>query len=186
MSEAKARPNLIEPFDSDKHDRTAFSCGVEQVDNYFKKTANKLNKVDNIRLFVMTTPDAEVMGFYALNAHAINYADLPKKYTRTRPAHGNIPAVYISMIGRDEKFRGGGFGADLLVDALTRIAAAAENVGLSIVLLDVLNCGDAGRTERRKALYESYGFRALESNPLRMYLPMATVRQMMIENMSER
>ncbi len=178
MGKAEAGPKLIEPFDPDRHDRTAFSCGVEQVDNYFKKTANKLNKVDNIRLFVMTTPDAEVMGFYALNAHAVNYADLPKKYTRTRPAHGNIPAVYISMIGRDEKFRGGGYGADLLVDALTRIAVAAENVGLSVVILDVLDCGDPDRTQRRVALYKGYGFQAMESNPLRMFLPMATVRKL--------
>lgn len=49
---------IIEPFDPDKHDRTAFSCGVEQVDNYFWKTANKLAKAGNIRLYVMTSPDS--------------------------------------------------------------------------------------------------------------------------------
>jgi len=185
-SEVEVTPNLIEPFEPDKHDRTAFSCGVEQVDNYFKKTANKLNKADNIRLFVMTTPDAEVIGFYTLNAHAVNYSDLPKKYARTRPAHGNIPAIYISMIGRDEKFKGGGYGADLLVDALTRIAAASENVGLSVVILDVLDCGGADRTQGRKALYESYGFMAMATHPLRMFLPMATVRKMITEDTPQR
>lgn len=71
--------NLIEPFDPDKHDRTAFSCGVEQVDNYLKNTANKLAKADNVRLYVMTTRGGELIGFCAINAHAVDYADLPKK-----------------------------------------------------------------------------------------------------------
>ena len=174
---------IIEPFDPEKHDRTAFSCGVEQVDNYFKKTANKLHKAGNVRVFVMRTAEGAIIGFYAINAHAVDYADLPKKYARTRPVHGSIPAAYISMIGRDEKFRGCGFGGDLLIDALVRIAQAADNLGIAMVMLDVLDCGDPERTGRRKALYESYGFRALAAEPLRMFLPMATVQTLIDEEL---
>ena len=36
-----------------QHDRTAFSCGIAQVDNYFHKTVNKLAQADTIRLGVM-------------------------------------------------------------------------------------------------------------------------------------
>lgn len=173
--------NIIEPFDSDKHDRMAFSCGIEQVDNFFKKTANKLAKADNVRLYVMTTPDGRVIGFYAINGHAVDYQDLPKRYARARPSHGNIPAAYISMIGRDKKFSGQGYGEDLLVDALERIAKAADQLGIAVVMLDVLDCGDPERVERRKALYAAYGFQPLQSNPLRMYLPIKTVRTILKE-----
>ena len=175
-AELDAARYTIEPCDPEKHDRAAFSCGVEQVDNYFKKTANKLHKAGNIRLYVMRTAEGAIIGFYAINAHAVDYAELPKKYARTRPGHGSIPAAYISMIGRDERFRGGGFGGDLLIDALVRIARAADHLGIAMVMLDVLDCGDAERTEKRRALYESYGFRALAAEPLRMFLPMATLR----------
>ena len=171
----------IEPFDSDKHDRTAFSCGVEQVDNYFKKTGNKLQKADNVRLFVMTASSNEVIGFYAINAHAVRYEELPNKYARSRPSHGNIPAAYISMIGRDKRYSGQSYGADLLVDALRRLAMAADQLGISIVMLDVLDCGDATKTARRKTLYESYGFQPLKSSPLRMFLPIAAVRALIAE-----
>ena len=171
----------IEPFDPSRHDRAAFSCGVEQVDNYFQKTANKLAKADNVRLYVMVAPDATVIGFYALNAHSVHFTDLPAKFARSRPSHGNIPAAYISMIGRDQKFRGGGYGGDLLVDALRRIAVAADAIGVAVVMLDVLDCGDQDRVARRKALYESYGFQSLASNPLRMYLPVSTVRKLTAE-----
>lgn len=171
----------IEPFDPEKHDRAAFSCGVQQVDNYFQKTANKLAKADNVRLYVMVDPSGMVIGFYALNAHAVYFTDLPAKFARTRPSHGNIPAAYISMIGRDQKFRGGGYGGDLLVDALRRITVAADAIGVAVVILDVLDCGEPDRVVRRKALYESYGFQSLASKPLRMFLPVSVVRKLIAE-----
>lgn len=179
MSSSANKPAfIIEPFDPDRHDRSKFSCGVEQVDNYFKKTANKLNKADNVRLFVMVAENDDIAGFYAINAHSVDYSELHKRYARSRPGHGSIPAAYISMIGRSTDFKGTGVGGDLLVDALRTIAQAADQIGLSVVMLDVLDCGDARRTANRKALYESYGFMPLNSDPLRLYLPMATVRKL--------
>ena len=172
---------IIEPFDQERHDRAAFSCGIEQVDNYFQKTANKLAKADNVRLYVMVDSEGSVIGFYALNAHAVQFSDLPAKFARTRPSHGNIPAAHISMIGRDTKFSGGGFDGDLLVDALRRIAVAADAIGVAVVMLDVLDCGDPERVARRRALYESYGFQSLASNPLRMFMSVGSVRTLIAE-----
>lgn len=163
------------PFDPDTHDRTAFSCGVEQVDNFFKKTANKLTKANNLRLYVKCSDDGKVQGFYAINAHAVHYTELPKRYARTRPGHGNIPASYISMIGRDESCRGQGIGDLLLVDALKRIVSVAATIGVAVIMLDVLDCGDPAAVEFRKATYAKHGFQSLPSNDLRMFLPVATI-----------
>jgi len=171
----------IKPFNPEKHDRKAFSCGVPQVDNFFKRTAHKLSRAGNLRLFVMVGPEDELIGFCALNAHSIEYENLPKKYARARPGHGRIPAVYISMIGVDEQFSGRGYGGDLLVDALIRIASVSEEIGVSIVILDVLDCGDSDLVRRRKALYESYGFTSLPSNPLRLFMPMCAIKTLMAE-----
>jgi ribosomal protein S18 acetylase RimI-like enzyme len=175
---ASAR-HIIEPFDAARHDRTAFSCGVEQVDNFFKRTANKLAKADNVRLFVMTGSDGGVIGFYALNAHAVDYADLPPQYARARPGHGQIPAAYISMIGVDARYAGQGFGGDLLVDGLRRIARAADAIGIAVVMLDVLDCGQPELVARRVKLYSGYGFAPLPSQPLRLFLPIGTMRRLL-------
>lgn len=169
-------PNIIEPLDCVKHDRAAFSCGIAQVDNFFRQTANKLSKAGNLRTFVMIGLSDELIGFYATNAHAVDYGDLPAKFARTRPAHGSIPAAYISMIGVDSRFQGMGYGADLLLDCLTRLAGAAEALGIAVVMLDVLDCGDPAMVRKRKELYAGYGFMPLPSNQLRLFLPMATVR----------
>lgn len=178
MRPAPRTSTRIEPFDPDRHDRAAFACGVEAVDNFLKKTANKLARADNLRLYAMTDPSGALIGFYALNAHAIDYAELPTKYARTRPGHGVIPAAYISMIGVDARHQGHGYGGDLLVDALTRIAQAADAIGIAVVILDVLDDGDAEQVARRKLLYESYGFQPLPSRPLRLFLPLAAVRHL--------
>lgn len=158
MTALPRQPYCIEPFDAARHDRAGFDGGIVQVDNYFKKTANKLAQAGNIRVYVMTAADGTVIGFYALNAHAVDYPDLPNAFARSRPRHGVIPAAYLSMIGRDRRYSGQGFGGDLLVDALRRIDRAADALGIAVVMLDVLDCGDPERVSRRKALYESYGF----------------------------
>lgn len=176
MAGGKERSYVIELFDPERHDRTGFSCGVSQVDNYFQRTANKLAKAGNVRLFVMISPEGDLVGFYALNAHAVDYLELPGKFKRSRPGHGRIPAAYISMIGRDQRFGGQGFGNDLLVDALKRIALAAEEIGIAVIMLDVLDCGDPQKVAARKAIYERFGFKSLPENELRMYLPVETIR----------
>lgn len=182
MSFGSDHRNIIEPLDPARHDRAAFSCGVEQVDNFFKRTANKLVRADNLRVFVMTSPEHKLIGFYALNAHSIDYTELPAKFARTRPGHGPIPAVYISMIGVDQRYAGKGFGGDLLTDALARIADVSDNLGLAVVLLDILDCGNLELTEKRKKLYTSYGFAPLPSNEMRLFMPLATVRALLAED----
>ena len=181
MPQNEAPKPIIEPLDPSKHDRAAFSCGVEQVDNFFQKTANKLQKSGNLRVFVMTQDGGPVMGFYAINSHAVDYTELPTRFARDRPGHGSIPEAYISMIGRDLKFAGGGYGGDLLIDCLARIARISDDIGTAIVILDVLDvldCGDAGRTERRVKLYKEYGFQPLPTSAMRMFISIATIKKM--------
>lgn len=179
MTGPSARYEIV-PLDPALHDRDGFSCGVAQVDNFLRRTANKLAAADNLRVFVMTDGTARIAGFYALNAHAVDYSDLPPRFARTRPGHGSIPAAYISMIGVDLQYAGQGLGGDLLVDALTRILRAADSIGIAVVMLDVLDDGDAALIQRRTRLYESYGFTALASNPLRLFLPVATIRRLLL------
>lgn len=179
MSDNAAATLVIEPLDPEKHDRAAFSCGISQVDNFLKKTANKLSKADNLRVWVMTEDGKSIIGFYAINAHSIDFRDLPEKYARNRPGHGSIPAAYISMIGRDRRYHGAGYGGVLLADCLKRIATVAEQIGTAMVVLDVLDCGDAERTKRRQDLYAGYGFQSFPSSPMRMFLPVATIKMLL-------
>ena len=69
----------IEPFDPKRHDRAVFSCGVNQIDNFLKRTAKKHQKGDFTRVWVaIQPPEQRVLGYYAINSHAIETGDLPR------------------------------------------------------------------------------------------------------------
>jgi ribosomal protein S18 acetylase RimI-like enzyme len=183
---------VIEPLDRNRHDRTAFSCGVQRVDNFLTRTAAKQIDSDMARVFVIIdgapilgegirsadrSESAKILGFYALNAHEIAYQLLPQAYAKQRPGHGAVPAGFISMIGVDSAVQGQGLGERLLMDALARIVRTAENIGLSVIRLDVFDDGDATAMRRRKALYEAFGFHPLPSDEWKLFMAVETARK---------
>lgn len=172
---------IIEPLDLDRHDRAAFSSGVDPVDNFLKRTAGKLMRGGTARVFVAVDPDddaGKILGFYSINAHSVDCGDLPNRYRRYSLPEGKIPAAFIGMMGVGLPAQGKGLGSLLLVDALKGAYLASYRVGTAVVLLDVLDCGNAEDIARRQRLYENFGFQCLPSQPLRMFLPMATIVQM--------
>ena len=178
---AEAAPNpqgiSIDPLDPENHDRAAFSCGTGRLDNFLKRTARKHQAGDFTRVWVATEGGrAEILGFYALNAHSLEGDDLPANLTRNAPRSGFIPAVYLSMIAVDRRHQGQGFGRVLLADALKR-AAAADQIGLKAVVLDVIEDGGPDITEKRRAFYAAMGFQSFPSRPLRMFIGIETIRR---------
>lgn len=164
----------FKPFDPNIHDRTAFCCGADQVDNFLKFTAKKHQKGNYTRVWVAVDDDDEsrILGFYAINAHSIEVGDLPEKYVKNAPNHGTVPAAYISVFGVDEKLQGKGLGQVLLADCLKRIALRSAEIGLNVVVLDVL---EDENVNKRKKFYEKAGFMSFPSMALRMFLPVQTI-----------
>lgn len=172
---------IIEPLDKTRHDRAAFASGVPQVDRYLKETASRLMKGGTARVFVMVAPQRpeEILGFYSINAHSVQGVDLPKRYQRIVLGDGSLPAAFIGMIGVAERAQGQGIGSRLLVDALGGAFQASQRIGTAMVLLDILDCGNPDAVTRRQRLYASFGFQSLPSQPLRMFVPMATIAQLL-------
>lgn len=167
----------IEPFDPARHQRQGFSCGSARVDNYLKRTAKKHTRRDFVRLFVAVRPGKKtVLGYYALNAHALDASALPEPFLRQAPRHGRIPAAYLSVIGVDKACQRQGLGQVLLVDALKRVLALSEDIGLTAVVLDVLEGGGDALVARRRHFYERMGFTPLPSRPGRMFLTIRDIR----------
>lgn len=167
----------IEPFDPKKHDRAAFSCGSERIDNYLKRTAKKHQKDDFARIFVaVRSGEAVVLGYYSINAHAVEGQDLPERLAQRAPRHGQIPAAYLSIIGVDQSMQGLGLGQVLMVDALKRMISLSEEIGLAVVILDVLQEGSDADIQRRAAFYQRIGFQALPSRPSRMFFAIQDIR----------
>lgn len=169
---------FIEPLDPVKHDRNSFSCGASRLDNFLKRTPRKHQAGSFSRVWVATDGrSSQILGYYALNAHALEGDDPPKGLTRHAPRHGAIPAVYLSMIAVDRRQQGLGIGRILLADALARTASAAEQVRIKAVVLDVIEDGGKELTVKRRAFYSAMGFESLPKRPLRMFIGIETIRR---------
>ncbi len=169
----------IEPFDPGRHERSGFSCGTARLDNFLRFSARKQQKDNFTRVFVAVAEGSpNILGYYALNAHTVVTGDLGADRPRRIPSTGSIPALYLSMIAVDRSRQGQGLGSDLAIDALGRALNVAGEVGLKLVILDVIDDGGAKAFMRRKAFYHRLGFQSFQDRPERMFITVDTIRTM--------
>ncbi len=161
----------IGPLDRKKHDRAAFSCGEERLDNFLRSVAARQQDDDHTRVYIASLDDGPaIAGFYALNAHAIDAATLPPEQRRKLPSYPTIPAIYLSVVAVAREQQGKGLGTVLLADAFKRCVSVAGQVGAHFIVLDALN-------ERAARLYRELGFVDLPGHEPRMLIKMAVVRK---------
>lgn len=160
----------IGPLDRKKHDRAAFSCGEERLDNFLKSMAARQQDDDHTRVYVACVDTGHaIAGFYALNAHAIDATTLPPEQRRKLPSYPTIPAIYLSVIAVGREHQGKGLGKFLLADAFKRCVSVADQIGAHFIVLDALS-------GRAAELYRQLGFVDLPGHEPRMLIGMAVVR----------
>jgi GNAT superfamily N-acetyltransferase len=164
---ARAR---IEPLDRNKHDRAAFSCGVDRVDNFLKKTASRHQDEEYTRVYVACLDDGnEVIGYYAVNSHAIDVGTLHEKERKKLP-YPTVPAIYVSVVGVHSQHQGKGLGTRVMGHAFQRCLDVADKIGAYVVVLDALN-------ERAAKFYRELGFIDLPNHELRMIMRIQAIRR---------
>lgn len=82
----------------------------------------------------------------------------------------NVSAVLLARLAVDKNNKGQGLGEYLLMHALDAVVTASETVGVQCVIVDAID-EDAAR------FYAKYGFAPLTDQPLRLFLPVATIKQ---------
>ncbi len=165
---ADPQPYKIEPLGK-KHDRVAFSCGIDALDTYLKKRASQETKKKIATTFVMVESlTSAVIGYYTLSATSILLADLPDEMARKFPRYPNVPATLLGRLAIDNRYQRRGYGELLIIDALRRALQATTEVASYAVVVDAIN-------ERARSFYEQYEFCAFPDRKLRLFLPMKTI-----------
>jgi GNAT superfamily N-acetyltransferase len=168
------RPALtISLFDKARHDRRGFSCGFAPIDNFLKSSLSDQIKAGMVAGWMATAgDDPAVLGFYTLGALAVRADVGPNDWQRARVP--DVPVIYIRAVAVRKDQQGRGLGTALLIDALTRCATIATQMGAAAIVLDVL---EDEQFDRRWRFYADLGFRPLgdPANPKRVYIAMADV-----------
>jgi ribosomal protein S18 acetylase RimI-like enzyme len=162
---------IIEPFASSLHMRDTFACGYEALDNYIRQYASQDVKRRVALVFVACQAGEHVIkGYYTLSAASFRKDDLPAAQARRLP-HYPVPAAIIGRLAVDRSCQGQRLGEYLLMDCLNRILQASQIIAVHAVVADA-------KDEKAKAFYEKYGFQAFVDQPLRLFLPLETVKQL--------
>lgn len=175
-------PYKIEQFKKALHDRSAFSCGVDPIDNWVKNSITEETKSDRVRLWCGTDPSGALFGVYALNPHSIAVEDAGQLSTkreaqaleRGRSAKP-VPVLYLTCLAIDQRFQKMGLGEALMGHAIQKAVKLSEEIPVSAIVLDVYDDDNFGR---RLEFYQRLGFHSFdEDKPARMYLPIVDARK---------
>jgi predicted GNAT family N-acyltransferase len=164
---------VFEPL-GQKHDRAAFSCGVEALDTYLRKQASQDAKRHAAAPFVLTPDGKTISGYYTLSQYAIDLEDVPEEVAKRLPKYPAISATLLGRLAVSTDYRGKGLGEKLLMDALYRSLKLSEQVASTGVVVDA-------KDETARAFYRKYGFIELPKINRRLFLPMGTIEKLFAE-----
>lgn len=161
----------IEPLAS-KHERAAFSCGVEELDRYLHELAGQDVRKRVAAVFVLTPNGRTVAGYYTLSQFSVELDAVPDAVAKRLPKYPHVPATLLGRLAVSGEFRGQGLGEHLLMDALSRSLETSRKVPSAAVIVDA-------KDENSAEFYRKYGFLDLPRIANRLFLPMKTVEKLL-------
>lgn len=148
---------------------TDFDSGEESLNRYLADRALTNHLADLGRCYVCIDGHTyKVLGYYTLSAIAVEHATLPGKVRRNAP--NPVPAVLMGRLAIDVKAQGSGLGRFLVRDAILSTLAAADRIGVRILLVHALH-------DQVATFYEELGFTRSPTDPLHLYLLLADARK---------
>lgn len=157
-----------------KPDRSTFDCGSEPLNLYIRQQVTQDTRRRMTACFVALDQEHGILaGYYTVASSSVPVTDLPEEIIKKLPRYPSIPAVRLGRLAVDQQFKGLGLGAALLADALQRSLAA--EIAAYALLVDA-------KDESAAAFYRHHGFIPLQSNPLALFLPLATAKNLLERN----
>jgi predicted GNAT family N-acyltransferase len=151
------------------HDRSAFACGSEALDRYLQQRARQDAEKRAAATFVLVEPPANtVRGYYTLSASVITADELPAELRKQVPRYPQLPVTLLGRLAVDQGQKGRRLGEFLLMDALHRSLAVADQIAAMAVVVDAKDAA-------AEAFYKHFDFRPLQQQPTRLFLPMKIV-----------
>ena len=174
MKPAGGRPPFrVEPLDR-QHERRSFHSACAPLDDYLHRRAlqDQRRQVSVCHVLVAPASPARILGYYTLSTYSVRLGELPPDQASRLPRYPAVPAVLLGRLAVDREVRGEGLGELLLLDALHRcFTRVAAELGVYAVVAHA-------KHEAAAAFYRRYGFLALPSAPLTLFLPMATIAEL--------
>lgn len=150
---------------SAEHEVADFDCGEPALNDWLNHRARK-NEGRFSRTYVVCE-GATVVAYVCIAAGSVERAAAPGKLRRNAP--DSVPVSVIGRLAVDKRYAGKGLGADLLADALRRIAIASQSIGIGAVLVQA-------KDENARRFYRACAeFIEFPGDSRTLFLPIETV-----------
>jgi GNAT superfamily N-acetyltransferase len=155
------------------HDRSGFDCGVPALNEYLQRFARQNHESGGAKTFVAVRPAVPtvVLGYYTISPGAIAFAKAPATVTRKLGRY-DVPVFRLARLAVALSLQGRGLGGDLLLAAGERAIAVARQVGGVALAIDA-------KDDRAANWYERFGALRLLDDPLKLVLPLDTIRSVL-------
>ncbi|MCW5689498.1 MAG: GNAT family N-acetyltransferase [Pseudolabrys sp.] len=152
---------------SPEHDLANFNSGREELDVWLKTRALD-SEGTTARTYVVCEKETTVVGYYCLSTGSVERAALPSKMKRRQGLPNQVPVLILGRLARDVNYKGRGLGGDLLQDALQRVLAASQIVGIRALLVHALD-------DEAASFWRHYGFIESPIGSRTFFLPIETI-----------
>jgi len=166
------RFNPAAPLDR-THVTARFDRGSAAQSEWLVRHALQAHQSGTSRVYVVTEETDEgqkVVGYYAVAAGSVAPATVPQRLAQGAGRY-HQPVVIITRLGVDLSCQGLGLGKALVVDALRRVAAASEVIGVRALLIHCEN------DTARDFYLRLTKFDASPTDPLHLFLLMKDLRR---------
>lgn len=155
---------------SDRHD-TSFDCGVSSLNVWLADQALRAQQGGTARTFVWVAAQEseKVWAYFSLTPTEVVRAVATRDQSS---GYSTVPGYLLARLALHTHLRGLGYGGQVLVDALSRAATAAEAGGGRLVVVDALD-------DAAVSFYRHYDFTPVKGNPRRLVLKIANVRKLL-------
>lgn len=154
------------------HNVDRFDSGTAALNDYLKRFALVNQSAGGAQTYVAAL-GKEVVGYYSLSTGSVQFEEAPER-TRKGLARHPVPVVLLARLAVDLSWQGRRLSAALLLDALRRVTAAADIIGVRAVLAHA-------KDETARNFYEHFDFDPSPIEPLHMFLLIKEVARLLKE-----
>jgi len=156
---------------SGHHDVVGFDCGVSSLNAWLAEQALRAQQAGTARTFVWVTAEAPetVWAYFSLAPTEVARGVLSRGQSS---GYTTVPGYLLARLAVHAELRGLGYGGQVLADALSRAASAAEAGGGRLVVVDAHDDAPA-------SFYRHCDFTPVKGNPRRLVLKIASIRNLL-------
>ncbi|MCK9250909.1 MAG: GNAT family N-acetyltransferase [Solirubrobacteraceae bacterium] len=118
---------------------------------------------------MLARSDRSIAGYYTLVVGHVEHDAATPHVAAGLSARFPVPVCIIARLAIDNTAQGRGLGAGLVLDALQRVLAASELVGIRAVVVHALH-------DRAAHFYTQFGFEPVGDDPRTLMVPLQAVR----------